>query len=62
VTGKTLDYKKDYLCKFGEYIQAETYNEPQNDMRARSYDTIYLKPNNNAQGGHIVGGITAQKN
>ena len=25
VMGKTLDYKKDCLCEFGEYLQAETY-------------------------------------
>ena len=45
VTGKTLSYKKDCLYEFGEYVQAHTYNEPRNDMRERSYDAIYLRPN-----------------
>ena len=40
VTGKTHDYKKECLCEFGEFVQSETYTEPQNDMRARSNDTI----------------------
>ena len=58
VTGKTLNYKKDCLCEFGEYVQAYTYNEPRSDMRERSHDVIYLRPNNNAQGGHIVLDLT----
>ena len=54
LTGKTLDYKKDWLCEFGEHLQAEMYNELQNDMRARSYDTVYVRLNDNAQMGHVV--------
>ena len=58
VTGKTLNYKKDCLCKFEEYMQAHTHAEPRNDMRERTYDAIYLRPNDNAQGGHIVMDLT----
>ena len=54
MTGKTLNYKKDCLCEFGECVQADTYDEPWNDMQERSKDAIYLRPNDNAQGGHIV--------
>ena len=54
VMGKTLNYKKDCLCEFGEYVQADTYDEPRNDMQERSKDVIYLRPNDNTQGGHIV--------
>ena len=44
VTGRKLNYKKHCLYEFGEYVQAHTYNEPRNDMRERTLDTIYLRP------------------
>ena len=58
VTGRKLNYKKHCLYEFGEYVQAHTYNEPRNDMRKRTLDTIYLRPNDNDQGGHILMDLT----
>jgi hypothetical protein len=54
VTGRTLDYKKQCQYEFGEYVQADTYTEPRNDMRERTLDAIYCRPNENDQGGHIL--------
>jgi hypothetical protein len=58
VTGRTLDYKKHCRYEFGEYVQADTYTEPRNDMRERTLDAIYLRPNDNDQGGHILMDLT----
>jgi hypothetical protein len=58
VTGRTLDYKKHCRYEFGEYVQADTYTEPRNDMRERTLDAIYLAPNDNDQGGHILMDLT----
>ena len=58
VTGRTLDYKKHCRYEFGEYVQADTYTEPRNDMRQRTLDAIYLGPNDNDQGGHVLMDLT----
>ena len=58
VTGRRLNYKKHCSFEFGEYVQAHTYNEPRNDMRERTLDAIYLRPNDNDQGGHILMDLT----
>jgi hypothetical protein len=61
VTGRTLDYKKHCRYEFGEYVQADTYTEPRNDMCERTLDAIYLAPNDNDQGGHILMDLTTGK-
>ena len=58
VTGKTLDYDKHLKYEFGTYVQAHTKNEPTNQMTERAIDRIYLRPNTNRQGSHIVMNLT----
>ena len=54
VTQRGLDYDKHCKCIFGEYVIATHQNNPTNVMRERGIDAIYLRPNDNRQGGHIV--------
>ena len=54
VAQKALDYEKHCKHEFGEYVQATNQNNPTNTMQARSIDGIYLYPNTNQQGGHVV--------
>ena len=49
-----IDYKKHCRYTFGTYGQALDEPNPKNNMKARSLDLLYLKPNFNIQGGHIV--------
>ena len=58
VQGKTLDYKKDCEIEFGTYVQAHNENKPSNNMVERGIDGIYLRPNENDQGGHMVMNLT----
>ena len=58
VTGETLNHEKDCLCGFGECAQAHAHTELQNGMQERVCDTIHLRPNDNAQGGHLVMDLT----
>jgi hypothetical protein len=50
--GRALDYNKDCKYNFGAYVQANQDNDPTNTNLARTIDCIYLRPANNAQGGH----------
>ena len=61
VTGIQLDYEKHCKYEFGEYVQAHTQNNPINDMVERSIDGIYLRPNNNQQGGHVIMNLHTNK-
>ena len=54
VTGKVFDYLKHCQCKFGDYIQAQDYNDPHNDMGERCLDGIYLRPHKNGTGHYIM--------
>ena len=54
VEQKVLDYEKHCKYEFGEYVQAAHENDPTNVMTERSIDAIYLYPNTNQQGGHVV--------
>ena len=51
VTEKTSNFKKHCSCEFGECTQAHVQDEPRNGMCSR--------PNDNAQGGHVVMDLTA---
>ena len=42
------------MHEFGTYVQAHMENTPQSSMTERSIDGIYLRPNNNMQGGHFI--------
>ena len=59
--GQTLDYKKDCTYKFGTYVQAHTQNNPTNPMMEHRIDSIYLRPNENQQGGHIIMNLNTGK-
>ena len=54
VAQKVLDYEKHCQHEFGEYLQAMHENDPTNAMTERSIDGIYLHPNTNQQGGHVI--------
>ena len=54
ITGKTLEYKKHCVHEFGAYVQAHTENVKTSSMTERGIDAIYLRPNENRQGGHYV--------
>ena len=54
IEDRLLDYKKDCAHEFGTYVQAHTQNTPVNSMNERTLDCIYLRSNNNNQGGHVV--------
>ena len=54
VENKTIDYNKHCKFKFGEYVQAQHTNQPTDIMVERRIDGIYLYPNLNSQGGHVI--------
>ena len=54
VTGRMLDYKKHLQHEFGEYVQGTNQNNPTRSMIERCIDGIYLYPNMNKQGGHVI--------
>ena len=49
-----LDYTKHCTTPFGVYVQAYHESNPHNTSVSRTRDGIYLRPNNNFQGGHEV--------
>lgn len=49
-----LEYKKHCLIPFGAYVQGLQENDPTNTMEEQTVDAIYLKPNNNHQGRHVL--------
>ena len=51
---KNLDYTKHCTTPFGAYVQAYHESNPHNTSMSRTRDGIYLRPNNNFQGGHEV--------
>ena len=61
VAQKVLDYEKHCQHEFGEYVQAMHENDPTNVMTECSIDGIYLHPNTNQQGGHIIMNINTGK-
>ena len=61
VAQKVLDYKKHFQHEFGEYVQAMHENDPTNAMTEWSIDGIYLHPNMNQQGGHVIMNLNTGK-
>jgi hypothetical protein len=49
---ETLDYKRHCKYQIGEYVQAHEEPQHTNTNASRSLDCIYLRPMDNAQGGH----------
>ena len=54
VTGKVLDFEKHCQCKFGDYVQANEYTDPRNDMRTRCIDGMYLCPADKGTGHYLM--------
>ena len=49
---ENLDYERHCKYQIGEYVQAHDEPPQTNTNAARSLDCIYLRPMDNAQGGH----------
>ena len=49
---QNLDYVKHCQYAMGTYVQAHNEPEISNNNKARTLDCIYMRYNNNAQGGH----------
>ena len=54
VTGKVIDFEKHCQCEYGDYVQANEYTDPRNDMRTRCIDGIYLRPSENGTGHYLM--------
>ena len=49
---KNLDFDKHCQYSFGTYVQAHDEPDPSNTNAPHTLDCIYLRNNDNAQGGH----------
>ena len=58
---RKLDYNKHCKYSFGTYVQASHETQFTNSNIARTLDAIYLRPNSNAQGGHLLMNIATGK-
>jgi hypothetical protein len=56
ITGVKIDYNKHICAEFGEY--AQTHEEHNSSMKARTTGAIATKPTGNAQGGHWFHSLT----
>ena len=54
LTKRNLEYEKHCKVPFGAYVQATHETNATNSIAARTLDCIYLRANNNIQGGHEV--------
>ena len=54
LTERNLEYEKHCKVPFGAYVQATHETNATNSIAARTLDCIYLRANNNIQGGHEV--------
>ena len=54
VSGKQVDYKKELVYSFGDYVQANTTHLIKNNNLPRTLDCIYLRANDALQGSHQV--------
>jgi len=52
--GQAIDFHRQCLVPFGEYVQAVNNPQPTNTNAPRTIDAIYLMPTPNKQGGHII--------
>ena len=51
---RAIDYDRHLRYGFGSYVQAFNENNPTNTNAPRTLDCIYLRPNTNRQGGHML--------
>ena len=56
--GRAIDFHKQCMVPFGEYVQAVNNPQPTNTNAPRTIDAIYLMPTTNKQGGHYVMDLT----
>jgi hypothetical protein len=49
-----LDDARHYKYQIGEYVQAHDEPDHMNANAPRSLDCIYLRPMDNAKGGHVL--------
>ena len=61
VTGRPMDYNKQCVATFGQYVLASTDTKARNSNKARRLDCIYLKPMENDQGGHELMDLTSRQ-
>ena len=61
VTGEVVDYNKHCKYSYGEYIQAHHKNLKQSSMTECMVDAIYLWPNKNMQGEHLLMNLSTGK-
>ena len=54
VTRQIFDWKRHYKFEFGECVQADTHQDPRNDMRGQMSDTVYFCPRDSGQGEHAL--------
>ena len=47
-----MDYNRDLVHSFGDYVQGYDHNYPKNNNIPRTNDCIYLQPSYTLQGGH----------
>ena len=49
---KQVDFNKEFVYSFGNYVQATDDHHPKNNNQPRSIDAIYLRSAESLQGGH----------
>ena len=54
VSGRQVDFKKEFVYSYGDYVQANTTHVIKNNNLPRTIDCIYLRANDALQGGHEV--------
>ena len=54
VTGKQVDFNKEFIFSFGDYVQGYTDHQPKNNNLPRTKDCIYLQAAQGLQRGHEV--------
>ena len=59
--GQVVDYNRHCKYEYGNYVQVHTQNVPTNVVQERMIDCIYLRPNENNQGGHILMNLNTGK-
>ena len=52
VSGRQVDYNKELVLSFGDYVQGYDEHEPKNNNIPRSKDCIYLQKSDSLQRGH----------
>jgi hypothetical protein len=58
---RDLDYNKQCLIPFGTFVQAHDEPDHKNNQQPRSLDCIYMRYNDNDQGGHELLDLAPEK-